>query len=275
MREKKDYHAIGKSFVRLVQIAATLRGEQGCVWDKEQTISSLKPFLLEECYEVVAAIDEENDEEIKEELGDLLYQVIFLGQIFFEHQKFDIEEVIDTICAKLIRRHPHVFGDERASTSKEVLARWEEIKKEEGKDSPKSILDGVPHQLPGLMKAHRIQEKASRVGFDWSDATEVLAKVREEIGELEEVLACNQAVRIEAELGDLFFALVNFSRFVHIDPERALNRTIRRFISRFTFLERRAREEGKVLSEMSLQEMDTWWEEAKRVENSLEFENKI
>ena len=279
-KEKGIFHEAGQSLARLVQIAATLRGEHGCVWDREQTVLSLKPFLLEECYELLAAIDEESikgkdehkDEHnyehnnVKEELGDLLYQIVFLSQIFSEEKKFTISDVINYICAKLIRRHPHVFGNEKVADSKEVLARWEEIKKEEGKFPKKSLLDGVPHQLPGLMRAHRLQEKAARVGFDWEYADQVLAKIREEIKEFEKAFFAQDAQAMEDELGDIFFSLVNMARFIQVDPEKALAGTIRRFISRFQFIERKAKEEGTNLRNMSIQEMDYLWEVAKKSE---------
>jgi len=273
MDKGKEFDTAGKSLTRLVQIADVLRGENGCVWDKEQTVSSLKPFLLEECYELLAAIDEESidkegndNEKVKEELGDVLYQVIFLSQIFTEEKKFTIVDVIDHICAKLIRRHPHVFGNEKVADSKEVLARWEEIKKEEGKTPKKSVLDGVPYQLPGLLRAHRIQEKAARVGLDWEYADQVLAKIREEIQEFENAFFAQDAQGMENELGDLLFSLVNMARFIKIDPGKALAGTIGRFISRVHFMEKEAQEGGKNLMEMSIQEMDTLWEVAKKGE---------
>ena len=271
MNKEKNFDTAGQSLIRLVQIAAILRGENGCVWDKEQTIFSLKPFLLEECYELLAAIDEEgidkegnNNDKVKEELGDVLYQVIFLSQIFTEEKKFTIADVIDHICAKLIRRHPHVFGNEKVTNSREVLARWEEIKKEEGKTPKKSVLDGVPYQLPGLLRAHRIQEKAARVGFDWEYADQVLAKIREEIQEFEDAFFVQDTQEMENELGDLLFSLVNMARFIKVDPEKALAGTIGRFISRVHFMEKKAQEEGRSLMEMSIQEMDNLWEVAKK-----------
>lgn len=257
-------HTIGASFLQLVQIADTLRGEHGCPWDKEQTYSSVKPLLLEETYEVMAAIDEDDHDHLKEELGDLLFQIIFLSRLSAEEKKFTIAEVIETICAKLIRRHPHVFGEEKVASSQQVLARWEEIKQSEGKNRRNSVLDGVPHQLPSLLRAHRIQEKAARVGFDWPSADQVLDKIREEIKEFEDAFFSQNVQEMEDELGDVLFALVNMARFIKIDPDRALNRSIARFISRFQLIEKKARERGKDMGEMSLQEMDELWEEAKR-----------
>jgi len=264
VKENKNHRSIGESFIQLVQIAATLRGEHGCVWDKEQTYASIKPFVLEESYEVMAAIDEDNSDHVKEELGDLLYQVIFLAQIAAEEEKFDVGDVIEDICAKLIRRHPHVFGEESVANSQEVLIRWEQIKQSEGKCQRESVLDGIPHQLPGLLRAHRIQEKAARVGFDWDHADQVLDKVREEIAEFETAFSRKDLQEMEDELGDVFFALVNMARFIKIDPDRALSRAIARFMARFRYVERRARESGRDLSGMSLKEMDELWKEAKK-----------
>jgi tetrapyrrole methylase family protein / MazG family protein len=263
VKENKNHHSISESFIKLLQIAATLRGDNGCVWDKEQTYASIKPFLLEESYEVMAAIDEDNSDHVKEELGDLLYQIIFLAQIAAEEEKFDAGDVIEDICTKLIRRHPHVFGDESAANSQEVLARWEQIKLAEGRIPKESVLDGIPHQLPGLLRAHRIQEKAARVGFDWEHADQVLDKVREEIAEFETAFSRKDSQEMEDELGDVFFALVNMARFIEIDPDKALSRAIARFMSRFRYIEKKARESGKDLVEMSLQEMDELWKEAK------------
>lgn len=264
MKEEKNQRTIAESFIQLVQIAATLRGEHGCVWDKEQTYASVKPFLLEESYEVLAAIDEDNSDHVKEELGDLLFQVIFLAQIAAEEEKFDVGDVIKDICAKLIRRHPHVFGEESVANSQEVLVRWEQIKQAEGKRQRESVLDGIPHQLPGLLRAHRIQEKAARVGFDWDCADQVLDKVREEVAEFETAFSRKDSQEMEDELGDVFFALVNMARFIKIDPDRALSRAIARFMSRFRYIEKKARESGKDLVKMSLQEMDELWKEAKK-----------
>lgn len=264
VKDNKNQCTIDATLSRLVQIAATLRGEHGCVWDKEQTFASVKPLLLEESYEVLEAIDEDDRNHLKEELGDLLFQIIFLSQLSAEEDKFTIVEVIETICAKLIRRHPHVFGKETATSSQEVLARWEQIKQSEGKKPRESVLDGVPRRLPGLLRAHRLQEKAARVGFDWEHADQVLDKVREEVTEFEDAFYRKNTQEMEDELGDILFALVNMARFIKVDPDRALSRSIARFISRFQLIEKKARERGKVLQEMSLQEMDELWEEAKK-----------
>jgi len=250
------------NFERLVEIMATLRGEKGCPWDKEQTRESLKPYLVEETYEVLDAIDEGDPEKIKEELGDLLFQMLFHCQIARERGDFDVYDVIDGIGRKMVGRHPHVFKGVEYSTSGEVLTQWEERKREEGKNRD-SILEGIPKELPALLKAHRIQSRASRVGFDWRRAEDVLVKLDEEMAEFRTALACQDQKGIEDELGDIFFVLVNISRFVGVSPEEALKKTISKFISRFRYIEMKASESGRVLSEMTLEEMDAFWDEAK------------
>jgi len=249
-------------FEKLVGIMAALRGENGCPWDKEQTRESLKPFLVEETYEVIEALDEGNPEKIKEELGDLLFQIVFHCEIAKERAEFDIHDVVGTIAEKMIGRHPHVFGDADYKTSEEVLKQWEERKREEGK-SRESILEGIPRELPALLKAHRIQARASRVGFDWEKIDDVLVKLDEELREFRSALEGKDQQGIEDELGDLFFVLVNISRFVGVNPEDALRKTISKFISRFRYIEMKAAEAGAKLSEMTLEEMDALWDEAK------------
>lgn len=249
-------------FDKLIEIMAALRGEKGCPWDKEQTRESLKPFLVEETYEVLEAIDEGDPEKIKEELGDLLFQIIFHSQIAREQNEFDVHDVIDKISRKMLGRHPHVFGDASYETSEEVLKQWEERKREEGK-ARESILEGIPKELPSLIRAHRVQSRAARVGFDWERIEDVLKKLDEELGEFREAMARKNQGEIEDELGDIFFALVNVSRFVGVHPEDALRKTISKFISRFRYIEMKAAESGKRLSEMTLQEMDALWDEAK------------
>ena len=249
-------------FEKLVDIMAALRGEKGCPWDKEQTRESLKPFLVEETYEVLEAIDEGNPEKIKEELGDLLFQIIFHCQVARERKEFDINDVISKITEKMIGRHPHVFGEATYETSEEVLKQWEERKKEEGK-SRESILEGIPRELPSLLRAHRIQARASRVGFDWKQVEDVVEKLDEELKEFREALERKDQKEIEDELGDVFFVLVNISRFVGVNPEDALRKTISKFISRFRYIEMKSAEAGKSLSGMSLEEMDALWDEAK------------
>ncbi len=247
----------------LIDIMSALRGERGCPWDKEQTRESLKPFIVEEAYEVLEAIDENHPEAIKEELGDLLFQIVFQSQIAREKGEFDMEGVIDKIGKKMIARHPHVFGDAEYKTPGEVLVHWEAQKKKEGKQR-ESILDGVPKTLPSLLRAHRVQDRASRVGFDWEKVEDVLLKLDEEMAEFREALNRKKQDEIEDELGDIFFVLVNISRFVGINPEDALRKTISKFISRFRYIEMSAADVGKTLSDMTLAEMDALWEEAKR-----------
>jgi tetrapyrrole methylase family protein/MazG family protein len=252
-------------FEKLVEIMSALRGEKGCPWDKEQTRESLKPFLVEETYEVLEAIDEGDPEKIREELGDLLFQIIFHCQLAKERHEFDINDVVRKISEKMVGRHPHVFGEAQYETSGEVLKQWEERKREEGKNR-ESILEGVPREMPSLLRAHRIQARAARVGFDWERVEDVLNKLDEELGEFKEALGKKDQAAIEDELGDVFFVLVNIARFVGVNPEDALRKTISKFISRFRSIEMKAAESGVSLSEMSLEEMDALWNEAKEKE---------
>jgi tetrapyrrole methylase family protein/MazG family protein len=247
----------------LIEIMAALRSEKGCPWDREQTRESLKPFIVEEAYEVLEAIDEKNPEAIKEELGDLLFQIVFQCRIAEERGEFGMAEVIEKIGKKMIARHPHVFGDADYKTAEEVLVHWEAQKKREGKQR-ESILDGVPKTLPSLLRAHRLQDRASRVGFDWEKVEDVLPKLEEELNEFRAALRGKKQEEIEDELGDIFFVLVNISRFVGINPEDALRKTISKFISRFRYVEMAAADKGKSLSDMSLTEMDELWDEAKK-----------
>lgn len=255
---------MSKNFDEIVRIMARLRGPEGCPWDKEQTRESLKPFLVEETYEVLEAIDEVSPPKIKEELGDLLFQIVFHSRIAEERGEFNIEEVLENISSKMIRRHPHVFGEKSLKTSDEVLADWELIKKKEkGNAGRKSILEGVPKELPALIRAHRLQERAARVGFDWRKAEDVVGKLDEEMREFKETLEGRDPARMEDELGDIFFVLVNISRFIGVNPENALRKTISKFISRFQFIEEAAKNMGRELSDMSLEEMDALWDKAK------------
>lgn len=250
-------------FKRLIETMEALRGPNGCAWDKEQTRESLKPFLIEETYEVLDAIDENNPDKIKEELGDLLFQIIFHCQISKELSQFDINNVIDGIANKMINRHPHVFGGADLKTSGEVLLHWEEYKKTEGKNR-QSVLEGVPKTMPSLLRAHRLQERASRAGFDWERVDDVFKKLDEELHELKTAIDKENQKEIEDELGDIFFVLVRISHFVGVNPEEALRKTISKFIHRFRHIEMRARELGEKLSDMTLEEMDVLWEEAKK-----------
>ena len=257
-----------QSFYELVRVMERLRAENGCPWDRKQTHESLKPYLIEETYEVISAIDSGNDDELKEELGDLLLQIVFHAQIAKEDGRFDIDDVAKTIVEKLIRRHPHVFGDLKVSGSDEVLQNWEKIKKEEGKES---IFDGVPEGLPSLLKARRVQEKAKRVGFDWNNIEGTLDKVKEEFDELSEAIKFGKKEKISEEFGDLLFSLVNVSRFLDIDAEDSLRQTIEKFMKRFKNVEKIIKSKGgKDLKNYTINELDEIWEDVKRREKKDE-----
>ncbi len=253
-------------FEELIQIMRKLRDpDGGCPWDREQSRESLSPFLVEETYEVLEAIEKGDPADIREELGDLLFQIVFHAQIADETGEFNIDDVISNIRDKMISRHPHVFGDADFKTSAEVLVQWEEKKKLEGKQR-ESVLDGVPRTLPGLLRAHRLQERAARVGFDWEPPEgldDVVRQLDDEVAEFKEVLSKKDESAIEDELGDILFTMVNISRFVGVNPEDALRRTISKFIHRFRHIEMAAAEEGKKLSDMTSAEMNSLWNEAK------------
>jgi len=251
-------------FDKLVQIVAALRSENGCPWDKEQTHSTLASSLIEEVYEVIEAIDANNPSKLKEELGDLLMQVMLHVQIAKGDSKFDICDVIKSITEKLIRRHPHVFGDLEVEDAKEVLSNWEAIKRtEEGYEDRKSLLDGIPAQLPSLLLARKIQSKVSRVGFDWKCAEEVLPKIQEELNELKACLNSNDQSAIEMEIGDLIFSIVNLSRFLNVEPEDALRKTNAKFIRRFKMMEAEMERQKKNFDDFDLEGLDELWEKAK------------
>ena len=233
---------------------------QKCPWDRKQTHESLKKYLIEETYEVIDAIDKKDWEALKEELGDLLLQPVFHATIAEEEGKFNVDDVVDHLCKKLIERHPHVFGEEEAKTAEEVLKNWEKRKLEKRK----SVLEGVPRHLPALMRAEKLQKKASKVGFDWQNLEEVKKKVLEEWNEFWEAVERGNREEIEHEFGDLLFALVNLARFLNIDPEEALQKANERFIKRFSHVERRVKESGKRWEEFTLEELDRFWEEAKK-----------
>ncbi|MBM2830970.1 MAG: Protein mazG [Dehalococcoidia bacterium] len=255
MQEKRD----PGSFETLTSIMSTLRQPDGCPWDREQTAASLKPYVIEEAYEVIEAVDSGDPEKLCEELGDLLLQVVFQAQIAAERQEFDIKDVIRGISDKLVHRHPHVFGNVRIKTAAEVTHRWEALKREEkGKET--SVLDGVPRNMPALACSQALQERAARVGFDWPDVGGVMEKVVEETRELKEAAAPERRAE---EFGDLLFALVNLARHLGIDAEDALRRTGQRFSARFGYLEGTCRERGVPIDSLSLEEMDGLWEEAK------------
>lgn len=245
-------------FEDLVEIIKILRKE--CPWDRKQTHQSIKDNLIEEAYEAVEAIDQNDFDELKKELGDLLLHVIFHSRMATETDTFTIEDVIYAIQEKLIRRHPHVFGDTKADNEKQVAENWETIKMKEGKES---VLDGLPSHLPALIKAQRMQEKAANVGFDWPEWQQVWEKLEEEMHELKEVLEEQDLQKSEAEFGDVLFSLVNVGRFFNLNAENSLRLTNRKFIKRFRYIESQIKSSDRTMSEVSLKEMDTFWEEAK------------
>ncbi|MFY7664990.1 nucleoside triphosphate pyrophosphohydrolase [Flavobacterium sp.] len=247
-----------KSFERLLTIMDELRA--GCPWDQKQTFESLRHLTIEETYELGDAILNRDLTEIKKELGDLLLHIVFYSKIGSEEQAFDIADVCNEICDKLIHRHPHIYGDVQVADEEEVKQNWEKLKLKEGK---KSVLEGVPQSLPALVKASRIQDKAKGVGFDWEKPEQVWEKVQEELAELQQEVHRGDQAKMEAEFGDVLFSMINYARFLNINPEDALERTNKKFIHRFQHLERRAAETGKSLSEMTLAEMDVYWNEAK------------
>jgi XTP/dITP diphosphohydrolase len=246
-------------FKELYDIVKTLRVK--CPWDKEQTNDSIKANTLEEAYEVVDAIDNNDYEELKKELGDLALHVVFHSIIAEEKNEFTLDDVFDSINEKLIRRHPHVFGDVKADNAEEVKKNWEAIKLTEGR---KSVLDGIPENFPSLLKAYRLQEKASKVGFDWKKKEDVWEKVVEEIHEMQNSEKSETLDELETEIGDVFFALINYARFVGVNPENALRRTNNKFIKRFQYIEEKINESGRQINESNLEEMDKYWEESKK-----------
>ncbi len=262
---KKDY-----SFDELVEIVRVLRSPSGCPWDKEQTHDSLKRHLIEEAYEVIRAIEEGDFQDLKEELGDLLLQVVLHSQMASEKKKFDIKDVLREIILKLIRRHPHVFDKVKVSSSEEVVSNWERIKRSEKNEC---LLESIPDSLPGLLYAYNLQAKAAEVGFDWDKRKDILKKIDEEINELKASL--NNKKRLEEEIGDLIFSLVNLSRRFKIDPESALRKVAYKFKKRLDYIEQRGREKGKNLEQMGLEEMDYLWEESKKLERQRTKVNKI
>src|SRR5512140_332843 len=242
-------------FNRTMGIMRRLRAPGGCPWDAEQTHDSLKRYLIEECYEVIEAIDKRDDGLLQEELGDLLLQPLFHAAIAEERGAFTMDDVLETLSNKLVRRHPHVFGDQEIRTSDEQVANWEKIKKEEKGEERRSVLSGIPPHMPALMQAQKITEKAARVGFDWEHVDQVFAKVLEELRELEETMVDRDQERMEAELGDLLFAIVNLGRFLSVNPEEALRKTIARFTTRFSHVEDTLHSRGVQLKDATLDEM--------------------
>jgi XTP/dITP diphosphohydrolase len=231
-----------------------------CPWDKKQTLESLRHLTIEETYELADAILDKDMPEIKGELGDLMLHMVFYSKIASETKSFDIADVLNGVCDKLVERHPHIYGDVIAETEEEVKANWEKIKLKSGK---KSVLEGVPRSLPAMVKSTRIQEKARGIGFDWDEADQVYAKVQEEFQELHVEVQNNNTDKIEDEFGDVLFSMINYARFVNVDPESALERTNKKFIKRFQYLEVESKKDGKVMGEMTLEEMDFYWEKAK------------
>jgi len=248
-----------KAFDRLLTIMDELRAQ--CPWDKKQTLQSLRHLTIEETYELGDAILDNDLTEVKKELGDLLLHIVFYAKIGSETKDFDIADVANDICEKLIHRHPHIYGDVTVENEEEVKKNWEKLKLKEGKTS---VLEGVPKSLPALVKASRIQDKVAGVGFDWEEPHQVFEKVKEELAELQEEVNANNQDKIESEFGDVLFSMINYARFLKVNPEDALERTNKKFIKRFQYLEGKAKELGKSLDEMTLAEMDVFWEEAKK-----------
>ena len=248
-----------QAFDRLLTIMDELREQ--CPWDRKQTMETLRHLTIEETYELGDAILDNDLEEVKKELGDVLLHIVFYSKIGSEKKSFDIADVANSICEKLISRHPHIYGDVEVENEEDVKKNWENLKLKEGK---KSVLEGVPRSLPALVKASRIQDKVAGVGFDWEEPQQVFEKVKEELEELQEEVNQQNQDLIEAEFGDVLFSMINYARFLNINPENALERTNKKFIKRFQYLEEKAKENKKSLKEMTLEEMDIFWEEAKK-----------
>jgi MazG family protein len=271
MSERDNAASAAEEFLRLVTIMATLRGPQGCPWDREQTIDSLKPFVLEEAYEVLEAIDRHDHEALREELGDFLFEAVFLAQLEAEEGRFTIAESIRTVADKLVRRHPHVFERESGApaldTARAVRVRWEEIKAEEraadATGESKTLLSGIAPALPALLRAYHIGTRAASVGFDWPRAADVVAKIEEEVAELRD--AVDDRDRAEEEMGDLLFAIANLARKLGIEPETALRKANDKFTRRFTAMERRIESPGRTLSSLSLDELEAEWQKTKQL----------
>ncbi|MEO8216724.1 MAG: nucleoside triphosphate pyrophosphohydrolase [Acidobacteriota bacterium] len=252
-----------RSFDELVSLMSTLRAPGGCPWDREQTLADLKPFVIEEAYEVVDAIDREDSEALREEVGDMLLEAVFVAEIARENGSFDVYDAVTAVHDKLVRRHPHVFADVEAKDAEAVLVNWEKLKNEERARESKSLLSGVPVSLPALLKATRLTEKAARVGFDWETPQDVVEKMEEELEELKAAIRSDNRAEIENELGDLFFTLANIARKLKVNSEEALQATNRKFIRRFQAVEAGLRSAGKTFEEATLAEMDAFWNEEK------------
>lgn len=248
------------AFQRLLDIMDQLREQ--CPWDKKQTMESLRYLTLEEVYELSDAIVENDFDEIKKELGDVMLHLVFYSKIASESNRFNISDVLNGICDKLVHRHPHIYGDVKVSSEEEVKANWEKLKLKEGK---KSVLEGVPKSLPAMVKAIRIQEKARGVGFDWDDKEQVWSKVQEELAEFKQEIDNKDSQKSKEEFGDLLFSLINYSRFIDINPEDALEKTNKKFIRRFQFMEKELSKENKTMDQMSLSELDVYWNKAKTI----------
>ncbi|HVS30981.1 MAG TPA: nucleoside triphosphate pyrophosphohydrolase [Thermoanaerobaculia bacterium] len=255
-----------RPFEELVQLMTTLRGPGGCPWDREQTLPDLKPFVIEEAYEVVDAIDRDDRSALAEEVGDLLLEAVFIAEITRQEGSFDIFDAVGLVHDKLVRRHPHVFAGVEADDAGQVLVNWEKLKNEERKAENKSVLSGVPNALPALLKSSRLTEKAARVGFDWRRTEDVFHKLDEEIAELREAVAAGTPKEIHDEIGDLLFTIANIARKVNVNPEEALQSTSRKFMRRFASMESAVRERGQNLDELTLEEMDALWDAAKAAE---------
>jgi MazG family protein len=255
-----------RSFDDLVSLMTTLRGPNGCPWDREQTLATLKPFIIEESYEVVDAIDRDDRAALLEELGDFLLQAVFIAELTREEGTFDISDSITAIHDKLVRRHPHVFGEVVAKDAEQVLVNWEKLKSAERKAENKGVLSGVPQSLPALLKASRLTEKAARVGFDWRRTEDVFEKLEEEIAEVREAIAAGNQEHVHDEIGDLLFTIANIARKLDVNAEEALQSTNRKFSRRFEMMERAVRESGRNLDQLTLEEMDALWDEAKAAE---------
>ena len=247
-----------KAFDRLLTIMDQLRAE--CPWDKKQTLQSLRHLTIEETYELGDAILDNDLNEVKKELGDVLLHIVFYAKIGSETGDFDIADVANGICEKLINRHPHIYGDVKVENEEDVKRNWESLKLKEGN---KSVLEGVPKSLPALVKANRIQDKVAGVGFDWEEPQQVFEKVQEELAELQVEVQKADQDKMESEFGDVLFSMINYARFLNVNPENALERTNKKFIKRFQYLEQKAKEHGKPIADMTLSEMDLYWEEAK------------
>ena len=252
-----------RTFDDLVNLMKTLRGPQGCPWDRKQTLPDLKPFVIEEAYEVVDAIDRDDRHALMEEVGDLILESVFIAEITREEGSFDVYDSITAIHDKLVRRHPHVFADVEANDAEQVLVNWEKLKNEERKAENKSVLSGVPAALPALLKASRLTEKAARVGFDWRRTDDVFDKLDEEIEELREAVKSGESTRIEDEIGDLLFVCANLARHARVDPGSALRRANRKFERRFRAMEAAAETDGLQLADLALEAQDLYWDLAK------------